>query len=90
MGIKREDIPHTRLTVEGLCKLANKLGYNDPLRQLINRDGSAVGDLLYFLEDNPGAIEALIDWIYEESETAQWEVEPEEEDDEEEEEEPEG
>ncbi len=57
------EIEHTPQTVEGLCGLARRLGYRDPLFQLTNRDGSVVGDLLYFLEDNPGACEAVIGWV---------------------------
>ena len=57
------EIEDTRLTVEGLCQMARKLGYKDPASQLINSDGSVVGDFLYFLEDNPGAIEAIVEWV---------------------------
>lgn len=58
------DILDTRDTVKGLCKLASKLGYKDPCHQLANSDGSVVGDLLCFFEDNPGACQAVIDWTY--------------------------
>lgn len=51
-----------RLTIQGLCKMSRDLGYKDPCSQLINNDGSVVGDFLYFLEDNPGAIEAVMEW----------------------------
>lgn len=57
-----EKILDTSPSVKGLCKLANLLNYNDPCRQLINNDGTCVGDLLLFLEDNPGACAAIIDW----------------------------
>lgn len=60
--MNKDDIYDTRPTVKGLCKLANQLGYRDPAQQLINSDGSCVGDLLTFFEDNPGAIEAVIEW----------------------------
>jgi hypothetical protein len=55
----RNEILNTKNTVKGLCKMASQLGYKDPAFQLLNSDGSVVGDLLYFLEDNPGAIEAV-------------------------------
>lgn len=61
--MNKEDIYDTHPTVVGLCKLANKLGYRDPFQQLINSDGSCVGDLLDFFEDNPGAIEEVINWV---------------------------
>lgn len=51
--------------LQNLCKVACAIGYTDPTRQLINNDGSCVGDLLCFLEDNPGAIDALLEWITE-------------------------
>jgi hypothetical protein len=52
-------------SVSGLCNMARDLGYKDPCSQLINRDGSCVGDFLVFLEDNPGAIEAVFEWAME-------------------------
>lgn len=61
--MKRSEVENTDQTVEGLCNLANQLGYRDPMRQLINHDGSCIGDFLYFLEDNPGACEAIINFV---------------------------
>lgn len=58
----RQEIENTRRTVNGLCGLARKLDYKDPLYQLTNSDGTCVGDLLIFFEDNPGAVEAVIEW----------------------------
>lgn len=60
-----EDILNTRKNFKALCNLARKLGYNDPYRLLINNDGSCVGDLIKFFEDNPGAIETIIEWAAE-------------------------
>ena len=51
-----------------LCGLAAALGPKDPCHQLMNNDGSCVGDLICFLEDNPGAIKAIYDWVEEEYE----------------------
>ena len=59
------DLLDSRNSFEGLCGIARELGYRDPCCQLMNRDGSCVGDLIYFLEDNPGAMETLMDWIRE-------------------------
>ncbi len=63
MTTSRRDIEDTRSTVEGLCGLAAKLGYRDPCQQLINNDGSCIGDLLTFFEDNPGAVAAVVEWV---------------------------
>lgn len=61
--MKRSDILNTRPTFVKLCELAVDLGYKDQFHQLINAGGkSCVGDLICLLEDNPGAIEALIEW----------------------------
>ena len=46
-----------------LCGLAAALGAKDPCHQLLNNDGSCVGDLMCFLEDNPGAIRAIYEWV---------------------------
>lgn len=51
---------------ENLCKLVRAIGYRDPLNQMQFRDG-CIGDLMVFFEDNPGAIEAVINWIAEEN-----------------------
>jgi hypothetical protein len=57
----KSEILDTKQTLNGLCKLARELGYKDPCFQLQNSDGSVVGDFLYFLEDNPGVMEAIIE-----------------------------
>lgn len=49
--------------VRELCMLVRKLGYRDPFSQLTLSNGACVGDLMTFLEDNPGAIAALHDFI---------------------------
>lgn len=51
---------------EDLCLLARKLGYRGVADQLLLGNGSAVSDLFNFLEDNPGAVQAVCDWILEE------------------------
>ena len=62
-----------------LCQLCRHLGFKDPFNQLMNNDGiSCVGDLMCFLEDNPGAIGALYDWI---NDNYRAELEEEDEDD---------
>lgn len=64
--MKRSEVEDTKQTVKGLCGLARKLGYRDPFSQLIMDDGSVVGDLLDFFEDNPGACAAVIEWVLDE------------------------
>lgn len=48
---------------ENLCKIVKAMGYKDPLQYGQLSNGAAIGDLLYFLEDNSGAIEAILNWI---------------------------
>lgn len=52
-----------RRGVEALCQIAGALGYKDPqyFGQLTSK--ATIGDLICFLEDNPGAIQVVIDWI---------------------------
>lgn len=60
-----KDLLDGRNSIENMCNMARELGYHDPCSQLYNKDGSCVGDFLYFLEDNPGAMESLMGWITE-------------------------
>ena len=80
----RKEIEETKQTTKGLCKMARLLGYQDPFHQLINDDGTVVGDLLEFFEDNPGACEAVIEWVLEEGRTRDGEPLDDDEDEEEE------
>lgn len=69
--------------VENLARLCNGIGYKDT--QYFGQfapDGS-YGDLIEFLQDNPGAVEAVVNFIRENA-SAYDVPEPEEEDDEEE------
>lgn len=47
--------------VEALAKLCEKLGYKG--NQLLLPNGAAVTSITDFMEDNPGAVEALLTWI---------------------------
>lgn len=49
--------------VSNLCKIVAAMGYKDPFYQGALSGGGKTGDLMVFLEDNPGAIDALIEWI---------------------------
>ena len=50
--------------VRNLARLCSALGYSDPMH-FGQFDGACYGDLINFLEDNSGAVEALLDWIQE-------------------------
>jgi hypothetical protein len=53
-----------RRGVEHLAKVVNALGYSDSINRYGQMQGGAcLGDIFTFLEDNPGAIEALVEWI---------------------------
>lgn len=48
---------------EDLVKLAADLGYDTYPQQLICNNGAAVSGLLNFFDDNPGAMQAVMDWV---------------------------
>jgi hypothetical protein len=50
---------------QDLCKLAEELGYDGAPQQLQNNNGTFVSSLIYFLEDNPGAVQSIYDWVHE-------------------------
>jgi hypothetical protein len=54
-----------RKGVEAVCQLAAALGYKDPMYfgQLTSK--ATVGDLLCMMEDNPGMVEAMVEWVRE-------------------------
>jgi len=49
--------------LKNLCRLCCFIGYEDQNYRLQLDNGCSVGDLINFLEDNPGAIEAIYNWI---------------------------
>lgn len=61
--MKQSEIQNMRINFPSLCKMANELGYKDSFYQLMLENGSSVGDLMLFFEDNPGAIEAVFEWV---------------------------
>ena len=80
-----------RSGLENLALLCKGLGYEDTLNQygqfVKERTGQygQLGDIFEFLEDNPGAIQAIFDWVDEQN-IPEWdELIPEEEEEEEEE-----
>lgn len=52
-----------RRGVENLCKLCRILGYKDSMHFGQFAPDGSIGDLVEFLEDNPGCIEAIKEWI---------------------------
>lgn len=66
---------------EDLCKLAEMLGYRSEPYQLQCNNGAYVSSLLHFLDDNPGALEAIQNWILENE--AAWDIEEDEDEEEE-------
>lgn len=51
--------------IKSLAKIVRDLGYKDSMHYGGYDNGSCVGDLLNFLADNPGVIQAMHDWIRE-------------------------
>ncbi len=51
--------------VKNLCRIVHAMGYKD--RQYFGQfhQAGSYGDLITFLEDNPGCVEAIKDWIAE-------------------------
>lgn len=48
---------------EGLAALCEKLGYGKDIKQLQFNNGVYVSSITDFLDDNPGAIEALVEFM---------------------------
>jgi len=49
--------------VQNLCQLVRAMGYKDPMYFGQFTPTASLGDLICFLEDNPGAITAIHDFI---------------------------
>lgn len=45
------------------AKVCRAIGYADPQHMGQLEQGACVGDTMVFLEDNPGAFEALLAWV---------------------------
>lgn len=66
MKIKITDVEDMNLRKsDDLCKLAEMLGYGGFPMQLQCNNGAYVSSLLNFFDDNPGAMEAIQNWIIE-------------------------
>ena len=53
--------------VESLCQIVRVIGYKDPMHRIQLSSKASLGDLMEFLSDNPGAIEAVVNWIGEQN-----------------------
>jgi hypothetical protein len=64
----RKEIENIRpdKSTEGLALMARKLGYRSRFGQLQFDNGASVSDLMEFFDDNPGAVEAVIEWVLDE------------------------
>ncbi|MFY4731218.1 hypothetical protein [Nitrospira sp. BLG_2] len=49
--------------IQNLCKLLGDMGYHDRMNRMGHYGDQPLGNLVDFLEDNPGAMEAIITWI---------------------------
>jgi hypothetical protein len=54
-----------RRGIINLCKIARAIGYKDDTYFGQLAQGACIGDLTNMLEDNPGIIEAMVNWISE-------------------------
>lgn len=57
-----EDLDSVR-DIKGMAKVAEIMGYRGVCDQLQFNNGSYASSLFEFFDDNPGAVEALTDWI---------------------------
>ena len=73
--IQQQELHRTegRRGVENLCKLVQSLDTQYKDRQYFGQlnNGTSIGDLILFLEDNSGAVTAIIEWISEQNNN-QW------------------
>jgi hypothetical protein len=56
----------TQHGAEGLALMARKLGYRSRFGQLAFNNGATASDLFEFFDDNPGAVEAVVQWVLDE------------------------
>jgi len=77
----RNEVENARLRKsDDLVKLAADLGYDTYPNQLTCSNGAHVSGLLNFFDDNPGALDAVRDWILDNSELDEDDEEEENED----------
>jgi hypothetical protein len=56
-----------RRGVENLCRIVHAMGYRDRQHFGQFHQAGSLGDLIEFLEDNPGCVETIKDWICEQN-----------------------
>lgn len=61
-----------RRGLENLAKLCSALGYKDSSYYGQLQGGAALGDIFEFLQDNSGAINAIVEWV-DAQKNAEWE-----------------
>lgn len=63
--LTQENIHHFegRRGVESMCQFARALGYQDPQYWGQMTSKACLGDLVMLLEDNPGMMEAMVEWV---------------------------
>ena len=80
----RREIENTRPDgAQGIAMMAKKLGYKAPWEQLMFSNGASATNLIEFLDDNPGACEAIVQWVLDHGFTSKGEELSDEEDDDE-------
>lgn len=69
MNISLEELQSLRtegeIAVQDLAKMAEMLGYKEKFGHLQCKNGAYITNFLNFLEDNPGAVEAIHKWVEE-------------------------
>jgi hypothetical protein len=78
----KNDIESARQTPKALAQICESLGYTRSFGQLQFDNGAFVSSILDFFDDNPGAIEAIYNFMLENAEALNVEEESEEQDDE--------
>ncbi len=67
--MKRSEVERAVLRKsEHLCALVEDLGYDSQPRQLQCNNGAHVSSLMHFFDDNPGAVEAVREWVLDNAE----------------------
>jgi hypothetical protein len=62
----RKEIQNTKQSAQGIALMARELGYVEQWEQLQFGNGASATNLIEFLDDNPGACEAIVQWVLEE------------------------
>lgn len=63
--VTRREVEETKQSAQGIAMLAKELGYEEQWSQLLFPNGASATNLIEFLDDNPGACEAIVNWVLE-------------------------